>query len=108
MSEEKKVFTVTGQDGAEWRVAGTGWSSVNHVLSVHGGAPVVAEFAPGQWAAVIDEANRAPAPVDALAELAASWLEPVGEAVATHDDLVEQTARLQCARQLLAAIGQPS
>jgi len=45
---------------------------------------------------------------DALAALAADWTEELDEGTVTQAEHVEQLARNACARQLLAAIGQPS
>jgi hypothetical protein len=121
MSEEKKVFVITGQAGAEWRVTGTRWTTADtgYLGVFDGEGRPVAEFAPGQWSAVIDEANRAPDPAGALAALAAKWQEAASDDGGARDWTPGATGLpetllgradgfRECARQLLAAIGQPS
>lgn len=67
MSEEF-TLTVISHDGTERRITATGWMTIDYKLSVHRGREVVAEFAPGLWAGLVNEAHRKPdSPMKALA-----------------------------------------
>lgn len=114
MSEEI-TLTVISHDGTERRIAATGWTTIDHKLSIHRGGDVVAEFAPGLWAGLVNEAHQKPGKplLGQLAEIVAQWEGWADSAYSNYengDALAGEEARVLrgCASQLRDALGQPS